>query len=163
MMQKIRIIAMGRLTEKFTRDGAADYVSRISRRFDVTVVEPKPEPLSQNPTAAEIRNALEAEERRIRAEIPPRALVVAMCVEGKQLSSEELAEVFARTAAGEGGRNELCFIIGSSHGIAEGLKKSADLRLSVSKMTFPHELFRVMLLEQIYRAGEINAGTRYHK
>ena len=162
-MQKIRIIAMGKLTEKYARDAAADYIGRIARRFDVTVVEPKSESLSQNPTENEIKNALEAEEKRIRAEIPQRAYVVAMCVEGKQLSSEELAEIFARTASGEGGKNELCFIIGSSHGLAEGVKKSADLRLSVSKMTFPHELFRVMLLEQVYRAGEINAGTRYHK
>ena len=114
-----------------------------------------------NPTDGEIAKALDKEAEKILAEIPPRAAVCAMCVEGKQLSSEEFAEYLEKQASG--GVSEVCFIIGSSHGLSDKVKQRANLRLSVSKMTFPHELFRVMLLEQIYRAGEISAGSRYHK
>ncbi len=160
-MLKVKIIAMGKLTVDYFRAACEDYLKRMSRAYAVTVVEPKPEALPKDPTDGDIARALEKEAARIEENIPPRAAVVAMCVEGKQLSSEELAarmEMFAAT-----GVSEVCFLIGSSHGMHESLKKRADVRLSVSKMTFPHELFRVMLMEQLYRAAEINAGSKYHK
>ncbi len=160
-MLKVKIIAMGKLTVDYFRAACEDYLKRMSRAYAVTVVEPKPEALPKDPTDGDIARALEKEAARIEENIPPRAAVVAMCVEGKQLSSEELAarmETFAAT-----GVSEVCFLIGSSHGMHESLKKRADVRLSVSKMTFPHELFRVMLMEQLYRAAEINAGSKYHK
>lgn len=151
---------MGRLTEASFRDAAAEYVKRMSRAFQVTVVEPKPENLPQNPSDGEIARALLKESEKILAEIPPRAYVAAMCVEGRTMPSEDFAALIEKQA---GVASEICFIIGSSHGLHENVKKRADLKLSVSPMTFPHELFRVMLLEQIYRAAEINAGSRYHK
>lgn len=160
-MQKVKIIAMGKLTETFFRAAADEYLTRMSRFYSVTVAEVKPEQLPQNPGENEIKNALSREAAKIKAEIPPRAAVVAMCVEGKQKSSEELADMLQSYASS--GVSEICFVIGSSHGLSEEIKKAADVRLSVSKMTFPHELFRVMLLEQLYRAAEISAGGKYHK
>ena len=160
-MLKIKIIAMGKLTERCYAEAAAEYLRRLSGHFAVTVCEPKVEPLPSSPSAGEIARALEKEGKRILAEIPERAVVAALCVEGKLLSSEAFAEWIEKQAAG--GASELCFVIGSSYGLSEEVKKRAALRLSVSPMTFPHELFRVMLLEQLYRAGEISAGSRYHK
>ena len=160
-MLKIKIIAMGKLTESYAKDAAAEFVKRMGKSYQVSVIEPKPENLPMNPTDGEIAKALEKEAEKILAEIPPRAAVCAMCVEGKQLSSEEFAAYLEKQASG--GVSEVCFIIGSSHGLSEKVKQRAAMRLSVSKMTFPHELFRVMLLEQIYRAGEILNGSRYHK
>lgn len=152
---------MGRLTEKSYRDACAEFIKRLSRTYPVTMVEPKVENLPSNPTQGEIDRALLRESERILSEIPPRAALVALCVEGKQQSSEEFAAFIEKQAIS--GASEICFVIGSSFGLSEEVKKRAVLRLSMSKMTFPHELFRVMLLEQIYRASEITAGTRYHK
>lgn len=152
---------MGKLTEQYTRDAADIFMKRISRSYSLTICEPKPEQTPQEPSQAEICRALEREGDKILAEIPPRAVVVAMCVEGKSMPSEKFAEYIASCAVG--GRGDICFIIGSSHGLSDKVKARADLKLSVSPMTFPHELFRVMLLEQIYRAAEINSGGKYHK
>ena len=152
---------MGKLTEAYTKEAAGEFVKRMGKAFQVTVIEPKPENLPMNPADGEIAKALDKEADKILAEIPARAAVCAMCVEGKQLSSEEFADYLEKQASA--GMSEVCFIIGSSHGLSDRVKQRANLRLSVSKMTFPHELFRVMLLEQIYRAGEIMNGSRYHK
>jgi 23S rRNA (pseudouridine1915-N3)-methyltransferase len=160
-MQKIKIIAMGHLTFPPFRDAAAEYLKRLEKRFSVTVVEPKPQQLSHNPGENEIKIALEKEKSAIMAEIQPRSAVIAMCVEGKEMSSEDFSAMLEGYAVS--GVSEVVFVIGSSYGLSEEIKKSADKRVSVSKMTFPHELFRVMLLEQLYRAGEISAGTKYHK
>ena len=160
-MLKIRLIAMGRLTEAPFREAAEEYGKRISRFYSLSVTELKPEPLPLSPAPADIERALEKEASRILAVLPPRAPLWAMCVEGKALSSEEFSAKIE--AAASSGAGELCFVIGSSHGLSETVKQRASLRLSVSPMTFPHELFRVMLLEQIYRAGEIAAGGKYHK
>jgi 23S rRNA (pseudouridine1915-N3)-methyltransferase len=159
-MLKIRIIAMGKLTVDYFRTACEDYLKRMSRAYSVTVTEPKPEPLPKDPTDGDIARALEREAVRITEAIPPRAAVVAMCVEGKELSSEELAVKMENFAAS--GVSEVCFLIGSSHGLDESLKRRADLRLSVSKMTFPHRLMRVFLLEQIYRAFTIINHQNYH-
>ena len=160
-MLKIRLIAMGRLTEEPFRRAAEEYAKRISRFYSLSVEELKPEPLPLSPAPADVVRALEKDAARILAAVPPRGVLWAMCVEGKTLSSEEFSAKIE--AAASSGFGELCFVVGSSHGLAESVKQKAALRLSVSPMTFPHELFRVMLLEQIYRAGEIGAGGKYHK
>ncbi|MBQ4354688.1 MAG: 23S rRNA (pseudouridine(1915)-N(3))-methyltransferase RlmH [Clostridia bacterium] len=160
-MLKIKIIAMGKLTEKAYRDASAEFIKRLSRSYPVTVAEPKAELLPSDPTDGEIARALEKESERILSEVPSRAALVALCVEGKQMSSEEFSAFIEKQA--DSGISEICFVIGSSFGLSETVKKRAVLRLSMSKMTFPHELFRVMLLEQIYRAAEITNGSRYHK
>ena len=116
--------------------------------------------MPEKPSQSEIDAALLKEAEMIKKRIPEQSAVVALCVEGKQLSSEELADfVDSNTNAGK----NMCFIIGSSDGLCDVIKKDADLKLSFSKMTFPHQLFRVMLLEQIYRSFKINEGSTYHK
>ncbi len=160
-MLKSHVIAMGRLTEAPFRAAAEEYAKRIARFYSLSVAELKPEPLPASPSPADIRNALDKEAERILEAVPLRFRIWAMCVEGTELSSEAFSAKLGQAASsGAGG---ICILIGSSCGLAESLKKKADLRLSVSPMTFPHELFRVMLFEQIYRAGEIAAGGKYHK
>ncbi len=160
-MSKIKLIVMGQLTDRYYREAADEYIKRMSRSSPVTETELKCVRLPDDPSEKEIASALAKEADMILAEVPKRASVVAMCIEGKQLSSEELS---ARLAQAElDGASELCFIIGSSYGLDERVKQRADLRLSMSKMTFPHKLARVMLLEQLYRAAEIAQNKRYHK
>lgn len=160
-MLKIKFIVLGSLSENFWRDACEEYKKRLSSSFSVTEVQLKEEKLPKNPSEKDISAALCAEGERILSEISPRSVAVAMCVEGKQLSSPELAEFIDKKATE--GASEICFIIGSSHGLSEKVKAAAQLRLSMSKLTFPHQLARVMLYEAVYRAGEINRGTKYHK
>ena len=160
-MLKLTFLVMGQLSEPHWKDACAEYKKRLSRTCTVQEIELKEAKTGKDPSPGEIRAALEKEADEILSRIPTRAFTVALCIDGKQYDSPALSALFAeKTAAGVG---ELCFIIGSSHGLAESLKQRADLRLSMSKMTFPHELFRVMLCEQLYRASEINAGSKYHK
>ena len=145
-MQKVRIVCIGRLKEKFFADACAEYCKRLSRFADVGIEE-----LSERRTLAE-----EAEGILPRL----RGFVVVLAVEGKALSSEALAaKMKALSSAGA----EVTFVIGSSCGLDARVKERADLLLSFSQMTFPHQLMRVILLEQIYRAYMINAGSEYHK
>lgn len=159
-MINVKLITLGTLKEAYWRDAAAEYEKRLVAYCRFDMVQLKEERLSDSPSEGEIKNALEREGARVLAEIPQRAFCVAMCVEGKQLSSEELAQRL-ESVANE--TSDVCFIIGSSFGLAESVKKRADLRLSVSKLTFPHQLMRVLLLEAIYRAFNIQRGTKYHK
>ena len=154
------MIVLGTLKEAYLRDAAAEYEKRLGGFCRFELVQLKEERLSDDPSEGEIRRALEREAGAILSQIPPRASCVAMCVEGKQLSSEELAEKIAQIEQMAG---EVCFIIGSSYGLAPEVKARADLRLSVSKLTFPHQLMRVLLLEAVYLAFNIRKGTRYHK
>ena len=116
--------------------------------------------MPSDPSDKDIKKALAEEAKIILSHMPDRAYKIAMCVEGKQFSSEELA---ARIDAAFGVSSEICFVIGSSHGLADEVKAAADLRLSVSKLTFPHQLMRVVLLECVYRCMSIIKGTKYHK
>lgn len=159
-MVHVKMIVLGTLKEAYLRDAAAEYEKRLGGFCRFELVQLKEERLSDDPSEGEIRRALEREAGAILSQIPPRAYCVAMCVEGKQLSSEELAEKIAQIEQMAG---EVCFIIGSSYGLAPEVKARADLRLSVSKLTFPHQLMRVLLLEAVYRAFNIRKGTRYHK
>ena len=159
-MIKITLISPGKLKEKYLRDAAAEYTKRLSRFCELNIIEPDPQKLPDHPSDALIASALKTESEKILKKIPDSAFIIALCVEGKKLSSEQFA---AKTA-------ELCaigkpivFVIGSSYGLSPKVKNRADLKLSISDMTFPHQLFRIMLLEQIYRAFQINSGSEYHK
>ena len=159
-MMNVKFITLGTLKESYLREAAAEYEKRLGAFCRFEMVQLKEERLSDNPSQNEIASALEKESEKIFAQIPSRAYCVAMCVEGKQLSSEELAD---KIEAVGNVTSDLCFIIGSSFGLADSVKKRADMRLSVSKLTFPHQLMRVVLLEAVYRAFNIQKGTKYHK
>ena len=160
-MQKVTILCVGKLKEKFYMEAAAEYSKRLSRFCRLEIIELPEDRLPENPSAGQIENALAKEAAAISAKLPSSAFVVAMCVEGKLLSSEDLSAMMASAASG--GDSHVVFVIGGSFGLHESVKKSAQFRLSMSPMTFPHHLARVMLLEQIYRAYQIYAGSRYHK
>ena len=160
-MQKGTIICTGKLKEKFYLDAAAEYAKRLSRFCTLTILELPEERLPESPSPAQIEAALAREADAVRAKLPAGCLLIAMCVEGQERSSEALARYLAEAAAR--GAGHIVFLIGSSYGMHPSLKQQADLRLSMSPMTFPHHLLRVMLLEQIYRAYQINAGSKYHK
>ena len=159
-MMNVKFITLGTLKESYLREAAAEYEKRLGAFCRFETVQLKEERLGDNPSQNEIANALERESERILALIPQRAYCVAMCVEGKQLSSEELADKIESVG---NQTSDLCFIIGSSFGLSPSVKSRADLRLSVSRLTFPHQLMRVVLLEAVYRAFNIQKGTKYHK
>lgn len=159
-MLNVKLITLGTLKEAYLRDAAAEYEKRLGAFCRFELVQLKEERLSDDPSESEIKNALSKESEKILALIPARAYVVAMCVEGKQLTSPELAEKLEEISSRT---SDVCFIIGSSFGLSDTVKQRADLRLSVSKLTFPHQLMRVILLETVYRAFNIQKGTRYHK
>lgn len=160
-MQKVSVICTGKLKEKFYLEAVAEYAKRLSRFCKLEILELPEERLPENPSAAQIEAALSREADAVRAKLPTGCLLIAMCVEGKERSSEELAQLMADAATR--GVGHIVFLIGSSFGMHPSLKRQADLRLSMSPMTFPHHLLRVMLLEQVYRAYQINAGSKYHK
>lgn len=160
-MRRVIIICVGKLKERFYIDAAAEYAKRLSRYCRLEIVELPEQRLPEDPTPAEIGRALAKEAEAIRAKLPPASAVVAMCVEGKLRSSEEMAQLLGGAASG--GEKCLVFLIGGSFGLDETLKKDAWVRLSMSPMTFPHHLARVMLLEQIYRGFQIREGGKYHK
>ena len=157
----VHVICVGRLKEKFYADAAAEYVKRLGGYCRLRLTELPEERLPQNPSRAQIDAALEREGAAIREKLPAGAAVAALCVEGELLSSEALADRLARWTAG--GAGTLAFVIGSSHGLHPSVKALARLRLSMSPMTFPHHLARVMLLEQLYRCFKIEEGSGYHK
>ncbi len=157
----VTVICPGKLKESYWREAAAEYVKRLSAFCGVNVIEVAEYRLPDNPSQKQIEAALKAEGREILAKIPEKSMVFALCIEGKAMSSEELAQELSRAAVQ--GKRAAVFIIGSSHGLDEEVKRAADVRTSMSKMTFPHQLARVMLLEQVYRAFQINLGGKYHK
>ena len=159
-MIKVTLITLGKLKEAYLRDAADEYKKRLSRYCNLDIVELSPEQLPENASVSQIENALSREAQMISAKIPKGAYTVSLCVEGKEMPSERFAGLVAgRCSEGQ----PICFIIGSSYGLSNEIKALSDLKLSVSQMTFPHQLFRVMLLEQIYRAFKINEGSTYHK
>lgn len=157
----ITVIAPGKIKERYFSDAAEEYKKRISRYGKVEIIELKDEPTPDSPTERERDIILSKEGERIKEKIPKGAFVVALCVEGKQKSSEELAQLFSKVSLD--GKSKIVFVIGGSLGLSNEIKDMADLRLSFSKMTFPHKLMRVVLLEQIYRAFTICEGKTYHK
>lgn len=159
-MLSIRVITVGNLKEDYLRDAVAEYSKRLGGLCKLEVIQLKEAYVSDSPSQAEINAALDSEGERILAKMSPRSYKIAMCVEGKQLSSEQFA---ARIEQISSVSSEICFVIGSSHGISEKVKSACDFRMSISLLTFPHQLMRVVLLEAIYRALNIIKGTKYHK
>ena len=157
----VTLICIGRLKEDYLKSACAEYQKRLAGFCRFTVEEIEAERLPETPSDAEIAAALEKEGERILAKIPRNAYTVALCIEGKQQTSEELAELIQHIPVQ--GSGVAAFIIGSSFGLSDRVKSSAQLKLSMSKMTFPHQLARVMLMEQIYRAYSIINNRRYHK
>lgn len=160
-MLSVTLICVGKMKEKFYIEAAAEYVKRLSAYCRLNIVELPEQKLPQDPTRGEIDAALAREAEAIKAKIPQNSSVVCLCIEGKLHSSEELAELMGRwehTSA-----KHLVFVIGGSYGLHPSIKQEAWVKLSMSPMTFPHHLARVMLLEQIYRACKIREGSGYHK
>ena len=160
-MFDITLITMGKLKEKFYISAAAEYEKRMKAYASFKIVELPEFRLPENPSPAEIQNGLEREAEQILTKIPKNAWFCVLTPEGKIISSEELADKMKEVK--NSGKGSACFLIGSSFGIAQRIKDKADFRLSMSRMTFPHHLARVMVLEQLYRAEAIQAGSRYHK
>lgn len=160
-MLSVRLICVGKMRERFYLDAFAEYAKRLRAYCKLDCVELTEQRLSEQPSQKEILAALEAESADIIKNIPPDAYAVAMCVEGRQMKSEGMAKLIAERE--NSGKPKLCFIVGGSFGLDERVKARADFRLSMSEMTFPHHLARVMLAEQIYRGFKINEGSRYHK
>ena len=155
----INLIVIGKLKEDYLRNACAEYIKRLGRYCTFTLHELNECRLKDNPSEKEIAAALKKEGEQIRRYA--KGFIVPMCIEGKQLSSEELSEKIMDT--GVGGESTVTFIIGSSYGLDPEIKAIGSLKLSMSKMTFPHQLARVMLLEQIYRSFQIAEGGKYHK
>lgn len=160
-MQNIKLIALGKLKEDYLRSAVKEYEKRLSTMCRLETEQLEPIKLSAEPSEAEINSALKKEAEMIKAAMAKNAYTIAMCIEGKQLTSERLAEKLNEIALG--GRSAVNIIIGSSYGLSPEIKALSDFKLSMSAMTFPHQLARVMLLEQLYRAYSINMGKKYHK
>lgn len=160
-MLNITVICVGKIKERYFTDAIAEYQKRLGRYCKLTMVEVPDEPTPENPTEREKALVLEKEGNAILKKIPSSSYVTALCIEGKAVSSERLAADIAQGASS--GINHRVYIIGGSMGLSDAVKQRADARLSFSPMTFPHQLMRVILLEQIYRTCNINHGGKYHK
>ena len=157
----ITLITVGRLKEKFFIDAASEYLKRLTAYCNIEVKQIDAAKLPSNPTESEITLALKNESEKILKAIPKNATIITMCVEGKQFSSEELSQKLQEFKLC--GESNICFIIGGSYGILDEIKSMSKIKMSMSRMTFPHRLFQIMLLEQIYRAFKIEEGSNYHK
>ena len=160
-MFDITLIAMGKLKEKFYLSAAAEYEKRLKGYCRFQIMELPEFRLPENPSAAEISAGLEREADLILSKIPKGAWFCVLTPEGKVISSESLAEKVKEVKLS--GKSSACFLIGSSFGISPKVKAAADFELSMGPMTFPHHLARIMVLEQLYRAEAIQAGSKYHK
>jgi 23S rRNA (pseudouridine1915-N3)-methyltransferase len=160
-MFSVTLIAMGKLKEQFYLAAASEYEKRLKGFCQFSLIELPEHRLPENPSAAEITAGLEKEAELILSKIPKGAWFCVMTPEGQQLTSESLAQKIKEVKLS--GKSSACFLIGSSFGIAPKVKARADLKLSMSAMTFPHHMARIMVLEQLYRAESIQAGNKYHK
>ena len=160
-MFEITLITVGKLKEKFYLNAAAEYEKRLKGYCSFKILELPESRLPESPSISEINAGLEKEAELILSKLPKSTWFCILTPEGKLLSSEALAEKIADIKVS--GKSSACFLIGSSFGIAQRIKDKADFQLSMSPMTFPHHLARIMVLEQIYRAEAIQAGSKYHK
>ena len=160
-MFDITLITMGKLKEKFYISAAEEYAKRLGSYCRFTLLELPEQRLPENPSPAEISAGLEKEADLILSKIPKGAWLCVFTPEGKELSSEQFAKTLSEVKIS--GKSAACFLIGSSFGMAQKIKDKADFRLSMGKMTFPHHLARIMVLEQLYRAEAIQSGSKYHK
>lgn len=160
-MLNCTLLCVGSLKEAYLRSASEEYSRRLTRFCRLRIVETEEERLPAAPSPAQIQQGLRAEGRRLLAMTPTGALGIALCIEGKLFSSEKLAQTIEKWAVE--GAGHMAFYIGGSYGLSEEVKEASRLRLSMSPMTFPHQLARVMVLEQIYRAMQIRSGGKYHK
>ena len=159
-MADITIISVGTLKEEYLKDAIAEYKKRLSQYAKVTEINIKEQPIKNEDSPSEIKTALDAEGEKILAAAPKDSYKIAMCVEGVQFDSPTLASKISEAIDSTG---KITLIIGSSHGLSEKVKASCKLKLSISKLTFPHQLMRAVLFEILYRSFTIIAGKRYHK
>ena len=160
-MLNVTILAVGKIKEKFLSDAINEYSKRLGRYCRLEIIRVKDDPTPDNPTDKERDIVLKREGERLIEKIPKGAYVIPLCIEGKQKPSEEFAKIMSEIPSG--GKSEVVFIIGGSMGLWDRIKDMADIKLSFSKMTFPHQLMCVILLEQLYRAFNISGGGKYHK
>ena len=160
-MSNIKILCVGKIKEKFYRDAIAEYEKRLSRYCKLSVIEVADEKTPDKSSEAEEQQIKEKEAARLMAHIRDNDYVIALAIDGKTFDSVAFANHMGQLAVS--GKSNLVFVIGGSFGLHPSIKEFAAVKLSMSPMTFPHHLARVMLLEQIYRAYQINAGTKYHK
>lgn len=157
----INIVAVGKIKEKYLKEAIEEYSKRLSRFCKLKITEVPDEPMSDRPNDSERTAVLKKEAEKITSAIGTTDVLVTLCVEGKQLSSEKFADFFANGTVS--GASTFTFVIGGSLGLSDEIKAKSKLRLSFSEMTFPHQLMRVILLEQVYRAFKINSNENYHK
>ena len=157
---KIRIVAVGKLKEKYLREGVAEYEKRLAPFASVELRETREEYMAENPSEAQRQQTLAKEGERLLRLVPERSFLIVLDVKGKLLSSEALAKELASLALQ--GQSDLTFLIGGAFGLSPAVRERADLRISFSPMTFTHQMVRLLLYEQIYRAFTINRGEKYH-
>ena len=158
---QIKIACVGKLKDDFYQAASAEYAKRLSRFSQLSIQEVADEKAPENLSPAQERQVMEREGERLLEKIGEKEHVIALCIGGKALTSEAFAARLQELA--DGGKNQVTFVIGGSLGLSEEVLQRADERLSLSKMTLPHRLARIVLLEQIYRAFKINAHEPYHK
>ena len=157
---KIRIVAVGKLKEKYLREGVAEYEKRLAPFASVELRETREEYMAENPSEAQRQQTLAKEGERLLRLVPEKNFLIVLDVKGKLLSSEALAKELASRALQ--GQSDLTFLIGGAFGLSPAVRERADLRISFSPMTFTHQMVRLLLYEQIYRAFKINRGEKYH-
>ncbi len=160
-MYKVTILCVGSLKESYWRDACKEYQKRLQPFCRFQIIEVAEERVPDKASAAQLRAVIDAEGERLLAKLDTASYPIALCIEGKELSSEQLAADIERLAVG--GDGNITFIIGGSWGLSDAVKSRARTKLSMSPMTFPHQLARVMLCEQLYRAMQILGGGQYHK
>ncbi len=160
-MLTVRLICVGKIGERFYLEAVKEYEKRLKAYCKLEILELPEQKISKNPSKNEITAALEKEASLIEQKLFPDAVTVALCVEGREFSSEEFARYLEDVTIS--GKSRVCVLTGGSNGLSEKIKARASLRLSMSRMTFPHHLARVMALEQFYRAFNLTAGGKYHK
>ena len=160
-MQTVTVVCVGKCKEDYWRDACAEYAKRLRAFCRFTILEVEEERCPENPSQAQIDIVLAREGERILKAIPAHAYPIGLCIEGRPFSSEKLSELLECLAVD--GESQVAFLIGGSFGLSLRVKSLCRERMSMSSMTFPHQLARVMLYETIYRCAEINKGTKYHK
>lgn len=160
-MLTVTLICIGKLKEKYLRDACAEYQKRLGGFCKLNIVELGEYKLSDNPSESEIKRCIEKEGASILAKLPKDSFVVPLCIEGKQYSSPAFAREMEKISLS--GQSGITFVIGGSYGLSDEVKTMGKIKLSLSEMTFPHQLARVMLLEQVYRCFQINSNGKYHK
>lgn len=159
-MINVTVIAVGKLKESYLRDGCGEYIKRLGAFTKINVVEISEERASDNPSQSEINNIIQKEGERIMAKIPKGSAVIPLCIEGKEYSSPDFSGLIENISMNS---SHICFVIGGSFGLSDAVKSAGKYKLSFGKMTLPHQLARMVLLEQIYRAFSISNNSKYHK